>query len=232
MASEVDIFNLALTFLDLSDVVHSPNDQSNAAAKCKQFYDYARQKVLETAMWDFAIKMPALALVLDQTTLPVSTPPYYPGWRYVYRRPVDCLRLLAVTTQYGVRVNPFPAYWWNMAQGPTANTWGPWRPPFTEALDQISVPVNQAIDILTDQSQAFSVYVADVTNVAIWSQSFREAVAWNLAVPIAGPLSANEEAKKLAVAMSKQSITGALALTLNEKQPDLYPDSPAITCRN
>ena len=231
MASEVDVYNLALTFLDLSDVVHTPNDQSQAAAACKRFYTHSRKKVLETAHWDFATKYPALALVLDQTTLPLIQPYYYPGWRYVYARPLDCLRMLAVTTQYGLRVNPWPAYWWNMAMGPTANTWGPFRPPYQEALDQINVPVNQSINVLTDQSQAFGVYVADVTNVDVWSHTFREAVAWELATKVAGPLSANENAKKNAEQQAKLSITAALALTLNERQNDPYPDSPAITCR-
>jgi hypothetical protein len=232
LASEVDVYNLALTLLDLSDVVHSPNDQSQAAAVCKRFYTFSRKKVLETAHWSFATKMPALALKLDQTTLPLTTPYPYPGWRYVYARPLDALRMLAVTTQYGLRVNPWPAYWWNMAMGPTANTWGPFRPPWDEVLDQISVPNNQAVDIVTDQSQAYGVYVADVTNVDVWSHTFRETVAWELATKIAGPLSANENAKKNAEQNARLSITTALALNLNEKQPDPYPDSPAITCRN
>lgn len=231
MASEVDIYNLALTFLDLSDVVHSPNDQNQAAVACRRFYTHARKKVFETAQWDFALKMPPLALVLDQSTLPATTVAPYPGWRYVYRRPLDCLRMLAVTTPYGLRINPAPAFWWGQYPGPSAGSWGPWRPPFTEVLDQVNLPVNQSIDILTDQAGAYGVYVADVTNVDVWSHTFREAVAWNLAVPIAGPLSANESAKNKAEQMARLSITTALALTLNEKQPDPYPDSPAISCR-
>lgn len=234
MASEVDIWNLALTYLDLSDVVHSPNDQGEAAAVCKRWYNHARRKVLASAHWDFAMKFPALALVLDQTTLPTTTPYPYPGWRYVYRRPQDCLRFLSVSTQYGIRANPFPAFWWNLcgASGVSANSWGPWRPPFSEMLDTIGTPANQAINIVTDQSAAFGVYVADVTNVNIFSPHLREAIAWELAIPIAGPLSANQNAKKNAEVMARASLTSALGVTLNEKQPDPYPNSPAITCRN
>lgn len=232
MASQVDVYNLALTFLDLSSRVQSINDNTPAAGQCNQWYDYARQKVLESAHWDFATKTPPLALLLDQGTL-VQTAVIYPGFRYVYQRPVDCFRFLAVTTQYGLRVNPFLSFFWRAgAMDCSSGSWGPFRPVFREVLDQVGNPPNQAINILTDQDGAYGVYVTDVTNVNLWTQAFREAVAWNMAVPMAGPLSANQIAKKTAIAMAKSSIPAALAISLNERQNDPYPDSPAITCRN
>lgn len=233
MASAVDVYNLALTYLDISQTVQSVNDQSPAAGACNRWYDWARKKVLERAHWDFATKTPALALVLDQNTL-LQSQVIYPGWRYVYARPVDCFRLLAVTTAYGLRVNPFLAFWWRAgAMDCAAGSWGPFRPPFREVIDQVNTSnPNQSINILTDQDAAYCVYVTDVTNVGLWSASFMDAVAWQLAVPIAGPLSANQEAKKLAVRMVNESITSALSVSLNERQNDPYPDSPAITSRN
>lgn len=230
MASQVDVYNLALTFLDISQTVQSINDQSAAAGTLNRYWDFARKRVLENAHWDFATKSVALALILDQSTVPLQANLMFPGWRYIYQRPIDALRVLHVTTQYGLRINPYTRSWWyDMSQAPQ---WGPYRPPFREALDLLGNPQGGAIDILTDQDSAWVVYVADVPNVAIWNQAFIEAVAWNLAVPAAGPLSANQEAKKLAVEMSSKSITTALAVTLNERQNDPYPDSPAITARN
>lgn len=232
MASQVDCWNLSLTFLDLSQQIQSVNDQTQPAFLCKRFYDFARQKVLEKAYWDFATKAPALSLVLDQNTLPTNQI-VYPGWRYVYARPTDCLRFLAVTTQYGLRVNPFLAFWWRAgAMDCSAGSWGPFRPPFREVIDQVASPPNQSVNILTDQDSAYGVYVTDVTNVNLWSRSFMEAVAWQLAVPIAGPLSANQNAKKNAETMAERSITSALQVQFGEKQEDPYPDSPAITARN
>lgn len=229
MASPTDVYNLALTYLDISQTVQSVNDQTPAAGTCNRWYDWARKKVLERAHWDFATKTPALALVLDQNTLTQSQI-IYPGWRYVYARPVDCFRLLAVTTSYGLRVNPF-AYWWRA--GAMVGSWGPFRPPFREVIDQVNTAQpNQSINILSDQDSAFAVYVTDVTNVGLWTSSFMEAVAWQLAVPIAGPLSANQVAKERAVKMAEVSITSALSISLNERQNDPYPDSPAITARN
>jgi hypothetical protein len=232
VASITDVWNLALTNLDISQTVQSVNDQTAAAGACNRWYDWARQKVLERAHWDFATKTPALSLVLDQNTL-TQAQVIYPGFRYVYARPLDCFRFLAVTTQYGLRTNPFLAYFWRAgAMDCAAGSWGPFRPPFREVLDQISNPVSQSINILTDQDSAYGVYVTDVKNVGLWSSSFMDAVAWQLAVPIAGPLSANQTAKARAVKMVDSSITTALAISLNERQNDPSPDSPAITARN
>lgn len=230
MASQVDVYNLALTYLDISQTVQSVNDQTPAAGSCNRWYDWARKKVLERAHWDWATKTPALALVLDQSTLTQANV-IYPGWRYVYARPVDCFRFLGVTTQYGLRTNPFRTFWWSADQ-PFIG-WGPFRPPYREAIDQINTTnPNQSINILTDQSAAYAVYVTDVTNVGLWTASFTEAVAWQLAVPIAGPLSANQAAKQNAQKQAELSITTALSISLNERQNDAYPDSPAITARN
>lgn len=232
MAAVTDVWNLALTFLDISQTVASINDNTPAAGACNRWYDWARKKVLESAFWDFATKTPALALVLDQNTLQQNQI-VYPGWRFVYRRPVDCFRFLSVTTGYGLRVNPFLAFWWRAgAMDCSAGSWGPFRPPFREAIDQIGNPVGNSINILTDQDSAYGVYVTDVQNVGLWSSSFMEAVAWQLAVPIAGPLSANQVAKERAVKNAQLSLVTALAVSLNEAQQDPYPDSPAITARN
>lgn len=228
-----DVYNMALTFIDVSQTVQSLNDTSQAAGECNRWYQWARQRVLAAAHWDFATKTPALSLVLDQNTLQQSQI-IYPGWRYVYQRPNDCFRFLGVTTSYGLRVNPFLAFWWRAgAMDCSAGSWGPFRPPYREAIDQVNTsnPL-QSINILTDQDSAYGVYVTDVQNVNLWTPAFLEAVAWNLAVPIAGPLSANQVAKDRAIKMARESILDALAVTLNEAQQDPYPDSPAITARN
>lgn len=226
MSSQLDCWNLALTHLDVSQTVQSVSEQSVPAGILRRYYDYARKRVLEKAHWNFATKTAALALLVDQSTIATQAAMLYPGWRYIYARPNDCLRGLAVTTQYGLRMNPFTRGWYDMSQ-----QWGPYRPPWTECADVTATP-GQTIDILTDQDSAWLVYVTDVTNVNLWSQAFLDAVAWNLAAVAAGPLSANQAAKQTAIKMADISITAALGLTLNEQQPDAYPASPAITARN
>lgn len=232
MSSQLDVYNQALANLGSSATVKSLNDNSEQAGACNTHYDWARKYVLEHAAWDFAAKMPALALVLDQNTLPTNKI-IYPGWRYVYARPNDCLRFLSVTTQYGLRVNPFLAFWWRAgAMDCSAGSWGPFRPPFRQVVDQVSPQPNNSVNILTDQDSAYGVYVTDVTNVNLWTQSFFSAVAWHLATKIAGPISANAGEKDKAIKMALASISDAYSVDIGQGQPDPYPDSPAITARN
>jgi len=232
VASQVDIYNLALTHLDISQTVQSVNDNTVSAGTCNRFYDFVRKKVLEAAFWDFATKTAALALLLDQNTLSVQSQIKEPGWRYIYARPNDCLRSLAVTTQFGLRQNPFMSYWWRSgAMNAAGWSWGPFRPPWRESLDAIAVTPGQSVDILTDQDSAWLVYTTDITNVNMMPFSFQDCLAWSLAEYIAGPLSANQASKDRAVKMAILTLTTALAVNLNEKQSDPYPDSPAITAR-
>lgn len=233
MASKVDVWNLSLSMLGSSQTIQSPNDPSEPAGSCNRHYDTARQWVLESAPWDSATKMPAMSLVLDQNTLPTNQI-IYPGWRYVYQRPTDCLRFLWVTTQYGLRVNPFLAFWWRAgAMDCSAGSWGPFRPPYREVVDQTNqANPNNSINILTDQDSAYGVYVTDLQNVNLWSQRLKIAVAAKLATFIAGPISANAALAKEAEDRSRASISEALQLAFNERVEDPYPDSPAITARN
>lgn len=230
MASKLDVWNLALSKIDVSQTVNSENDVSPAAGVCKRFYDYSRQLVLQKAHWDFATRMSALALVLDQSTVTSQSQLKYPGWRYIYSRPINCLRALAVTTQYGARLNPFTRSWWyDMSQAPQ---WGPYRPPWRQTIDEVANTPEQSIDILTDQDNAWIVWITDVTNVGLWSQPFLDCVANHLAVAIAGPLAANSSSKATVIKMAELSITTAMMVDLGSSQPDPYPDSPAITARN
>lgn len=230
MASVLDVFNLALTRIDVSTTIQSVNDTLPEAGACKRFYDFARKRVLEKAYWDFATKAAALALVLDQSTLSVASKIAFPGWRYVYSRPVDAVRCLAVTTQFGLRVNPNTRWWYDISN--VLQT-GPYRPPWRQMIDTLNpAGAGNAIDILTDQDSAWLVYVQDVPNVNLWSAAFLDCVAWNLGALIAGPLSANQTSKASALKMAETSITSAVMLALNEQQPDPYPSSPAIVARN
>jgi hypothetical protein len=56
-------------------------------------------------------------------------------------------------------------------------------------------------------------------------------VAWQLAVLIAGPASANQKAKEMAYKMAPLMMSRALAQNLNEQQTDPYPQSPSIQIR-
>lgn len=231
MSTQLDIYNLALSYLDLSQRVQSLTETSAQAGACNQFYDPARKVVLEQCYWSFATKAAALTLLQDQSLLATAAI-IYPGWRFIYQRPVDCLKAQAVTTYYGVRANPWLGYWWLAGSvGGTSSAWGPFRPPWREALDQTQSNKGQSINILTDQDSAWVVYTTDPPNIAICPEVFADAVAWHLAVRISGPVSANPKNKANAIKMANDSLSRALAQNLNEEQPDQYPESPSIQAR-
>jgi hypothetical protein len=224
-ASYLDIYNLALSYLDFGQRVQSPTEKTPQLGFCNAFYDRARKLVLEQCYWTFATRATALTLLVDQSTLTPSAI-FYPGWRFAYQKPITALKVQAVTTWYGLRDNPNYSYWW-CAPGCGPNFNGPYRPPWTEAISADG----SALNILTDQDQAWCIYTIDPPNISILPEVFIDCVAWQLATLIAGPASANQKAKERALKMSELSLTRALAQNLNEQQPDPYPDSPSIAAR-
>lgn len=230
MGQQIDCFNLALAHLDLAQRVQSITETTPQNSACLTFWDRARKLVIEQCYWSFCTKSTALALLLDQETVTASSQIVYPGWRYVYQRPNDCLKAQAVTTMFGLREYPFFSSWWGAPLGYTFQGYGPPRPPWCEMLDQLSTPPNGSIDILTDCQQAWLVYTTDI-NIAVASETFLDCVAWQLATLIGGPVSANQKAKEMALKMAALSLSRALAQNLNEQQPDPYPQSPSIQAR-
>lgn len=87
MASETDIYNLALSHLgDVADV-SDPDEQSMQAQHCRRFYPIARDAALEMGDWDFATRRISPALV-------DSPPPS--SYLYAYALPASCLKARAV----------------------------------------------------------------------------------------------------------------------------------------
>lgn len=231
-AQQVDFYNIALAALGTSQHVDTINEDSPTAGYCNRFWDRARKVVLEQCYWSFATKAAALALLLDQQTVASSSAIIFPGWRYIYRRPNDCLKAQAVTNIGGLRVRPWLGYWWN---NPNVfggvPTFGPFRPPWAEMLDQVSNPQNQSMDIVTDECAAWLVYTTDPP-VMVYPETMVQCVSLHLAVLIAGPVSANGVQVKDCREEAQQSLTRALAVNLNEQQTDQYPDSPSIQARS
>ena len=88
MASVVDICNLALARLgdDATIVSIDPPEGSAQAEHCARFYPVARDALLESHPWQFAVRRTVLA--------PLTLPTW--NWRYVYAAPNNALQLLGV----------------------------------------------------------------------------------------------------------------------------------------
>ena len=84
MASEVQIFNLALSKLG-EDIIISLSEDSKPGRACNLIYADTRDNLLRSHSWNFATNRASLALL-------TTTPAY--EFDYEYQLPSDCLKVL------------------------------------------------------------------------------------------------------------------------------------------
>lgn len=91
MASKVEICNLALSSLGKENI-NAMTEQSAEARACNQFYNHARDTLLQAYPWGFAGRTRSLAEIANDK----------PGqWGHAYERPTDCLKVRWVRPEYG-----------------------------------------------------------------------------------------------------------------------------------
>lgn len=97
MATEVDICNMALSFLGDRATLTSidPPEGSAQAEHCARFYPMALQELLSVMPWSFATKRSELAEFSDEI----------PGTAFAYALPFDCLSIQAVYSKSGRIMN-------------------------------------------------------------------------------------------------------------------------------
>lgn len=83
MASQLDIWNLALSHLGDKANIADPDESSAQADHCRRFYPIARNTLLELHDWKFATRRVTLALLLEDPT---------DDWLYAYAPPSDCIK--------------------------------------------------------------------------------------------------------------------------------------------
>tara|TARA_S200002703_G_scaffold160089_2_gene176896 strand:+ start:4084 stop:7842 length:3759 start_codon:yes stop_codon:yes gene_type:complete len=173
--SETQVANMALTYLgEPGRLTNIDTDTSREAELCRQFLPIARDELLESHAWDFA---------LCSTTLTVRTASPRVDWKYAYDYPEDVasvLDLVRSDVDYNYK---------------TMGTTG--QHEYSVELD-----INADRVILTDLEDALMLYVAKVTDPSKWSTKFITALAWRMVFHMAGGIVKGEEgAKKAAMAM-------------------------------
>lgn len=84
MSSVTQICNLALSHLGVSKQISNFDSERSAEANaCREFYETARDEVLQAFAWPFASKIKTLALIEEDPN---------DEWGYSYQYPTDCLR--------------------------------------------------------------------------------------------------------------------------------------------
>ena len=227
--ADVDLCNMALSHLGISNGIISlnPPDQSLAGQTCAFWYPKSRNFVLQSAPWNFAYTYTTLAS--DASNVP-NTTYAFPGWRYAYQMPNDCLQPIAVVTQSGIR---FGAQFWS-------NWWWPY-PSHNFALPKIPFKIFEstatpgqlaiACDINAVAQPVYLFYIACVTNTGLFDPMFSEALSYELASKIGGPLRADLQKIQSAAQTAQSKRLDALAQHMNAAQQDRERASPSILTR-
>lgn len=89
MSSVVEIYNIALASLGVTQQVSSATEASTEAAACTLFYVTCRDRVLRDFDWSFARRYFTLGLVASDPNT---------DWAYAYRYPSDALSIRGIVS--------------------------------------------------------------------------------------------------------------------------------------
>lgn len=200
MASVVQICNVALSRLGNSRVISSLSERSKEAAACNLFYEDCRDAVLADFPWHFATKRVALAdLDIEQ-----------PDWRFSYRYPTDCMRIISIVSPNGQRyVTP------------------EMRIPYEVGSDEDGT----GRLILTDLPKAWIRYVSRITDANMFGAEFCDALSWRLAAEINMQVTGDANMGNRAEQKYQQTISAATTLSMNETQEPPAPWSDVTDAR-
>jgi hypothetical protein len=218
MSSVIEICNTALGHIGADQFIADLTETTSEAKNCALHYDPARRELLEDFPYNFARGVVALAALTSDAP---------PGWGFAYRYPDGCLQARAVTDSSGTR------YRWDW-RAACCTSWDDWalsiagRVPWEVMHDAASPGSRQ---IVTDIEEAYLWYTVDVDQVNQMTSLFRDALAWKLAVRLAGPLRVNANLRASLQSMLDLAVSKAQAMSLNEAQTVRAPESPSIQAR-
>ncbi len=232
----VDLCNMGLSYLGISSQIQSiyPPDDNAQAKSCAFWYDKCRQELLQMAPWPFAYT--SVILSTDASTAgpagTIGSTFAFPGWRYAYVYPNDCLQAIAVTTYAGQRAG---SYFWNSFWYPASGI-GYSIPKIPYKIVQSQANPGQQM-ILCDlppsaTSPIYLFYIQNVDNTGLFPPLFYNALAFDIGFRVGMALrSATPEKIQFCQAGAKQARLEALAQALNSMQQDMERDSPSVQAR-
>lgn len=91
IASQVDLYNLALNAVGTRDNISSPTEDSREAEVCNLWYSPVRDQILAAAAWPEATEIRYLSLLREADDEWTYDDPR-PGYSYVYSLPTDLIR--------------------------------------------------------------------------------------------------------------------------------------------
>lgn len=160
MASQIQICNLALGKLAQDITITSLTERSKEARVFSRLWGPMRDLVLADRLWPWAMRAQRLAVDAEAPT---------PGWEIRYSRPSDCISVVAVTGEDGMRAGRRLSSWCDSGFRRIHGI------QFEQAMGE------QGTTILCDQPTAWLVYVARVEDPERYPAHFVDALACKLA---------------------------------------------------
>lgn len=192
--SPADVTNNAFTRMGLKMRVGSLLDGSDAAKQALDVYAQARDKLLASFDFDFAERAVDLQLI-NQAPAGGYFPPYTwdpslyppPGFKYQYAFPSDAVKIRSLKFQplFTMNIDPRPL-----------------------KFSEYNNDTLGRRTIVTGVPAAVAIYTGRVTDPTLWSVTFADALAADLAV-LMGPALANPESAKLTVPEDQAAISTA-----------------------
>lgn len=197
MASPVEICNLALSFLGDSGSLATIDvpDGSAQSAMCMTYYPIAKAAMLEMYEWSFATRRKVLAMLDGEDTL---------GWDGVYLMPSDCLRTIRVQAYKDQRAN----------KSVYGQVWG-----FETPIDANFERVGDKI--FTNAPEPVLTYLTSEVAEGYFSPTFVTALAYYLAMEMAGSRIKGEEGQRLAQNLNRsfqQALSVAKSRDANQQR--------------
>lgn len=201
--TEVEICNLALDNLGVTNKITDTADSSKEAKACSRWYATMRDVVLRVYAWPFAGRVALLTENPDPANL-------NPMWQYAYTLPGDHLKARRLVRKLE-RATLTP-------------------PPFEISLNGAGtdlVLVTNEPNAILEYTRKFDTDA----KLALASPSFVDALSWKLAARLVLPLALDNAHVERAEKMYQTVLLEAIATDGTERQADPQPESELITAR-
>lgn len=202
MASQVEIFNFALTILG-EPAVASPTQGNKRAESLSRVYEITRRALIRAKRWSFAMKRAQLA--------PDGTPPVH-GFARRFLLPSDYLALDFVSSYY--------------VGDSLSNLRGAPELPYS-----VEAGTNGMV-LLCDLGNPLPIrYRADITNPNVMDATFVRALAAQLALDAGWAITMNAKAVQNAALALDAALSQALVANAIERPPEPMADDTWVTGR-
>ncbi len=221
----VDICNLALSFIGETAAVTSLDttvDTSRQAKLCAQFYPTARDTLLSSHNWGFAMKRKAAVLSTNPPT----------QYDYAYVVPGEAVRVVAVLPDGSTNDFSDPWVGWDRTVWESEITGGSGS--YTPRPFIIERAAGGHRLIMTDTEDAWIRYLVRVVDPDRFSPPFRLALSWHLASMLAGPILKGRPGAQLAAycqEQARQALARATTEDSNERRAEVTHIVPWIQSR-